>query len=244
MSRLDKPARVGKFTSSQIYKLTLEGRTKGTSGEKALTYIAEKRYEKRIGRSLDLEKAGRPALWGHYNESRVHSMLGTSYQLIEDRTIQHPAIDFFCGTPDCLNERENVVGDIKCYEPRKFCQYVDALTRAKESGDMAELKKDFAQEFWQLIANSILLNTKHIEAIVYIPYFSELQAIRESVDDLDSEDDKRKYGFIKHSHYNELPYIADGCYYKNLNIFRFVASEDDKDFLIGKIVEAGKILNQ
>jgi hypothetical protein len=119
---------------------------------------------------------------------------------------------------------------------------VDLLSEAVVNNDTELFKKEYPQQYWQLLANSILLNTKHIEAIVYMPYFSELQAIRESVDMLDSEDDQRKYAFIKHSHYNELAYIEDGAFYKNLNVFRFTPPQSDKDLLIEKIKEASNLL--
>lgn len=266
MSVLDKQKRIARFTSSEIYRLTGSGKRKmselelsmrpksGTGSattyvddpytlsDTALTYIKEKKKEGRLGRPLSLERSGKPALWGHFLQQRVHDLLDTGYELIEERTITHPEFDFWAGTPDSKNERESVTGDIKCYEPKNFCDYVDLLTKAVVGNNTELFKQKFPQEYWQLVSNSILLNTKHIEAIVYIPYFSELQAIRESVDMLDSEDDQRKYSFIKHSHYNELPYIGEGSTYKNLNVFRFTPPQSDKDFLTERVKLAGERL--
>lgn len=266
MSILNNEIRVGSFTSSPIHRLTGFGKRAMTAEElaarpksgvgsavktiedpntlsnEALNYIAEKNLERKIGRSLSVEKQTRATLWGHYMEQRVHDKLPTSYRLIGKKTVAHPTIPNWVGSPDNDCKAESVVGDIKCYEPKNFCEYVDCLTLANEKNDISIFRDNFPQQYWQLISNACILGMDNIEAIVYIPYFSELQEIRESVIDLDSDDDKKKYGFIAYSSYNELPYIADGCAYKNLNIFRFVAPKEDKEFLSNRITTAGKLL--
>lgn len=202
---------------------------KDTLSQEALNYIAEKQMERRIGRSINVEKQTRATLWGHYMEQRVHDMLPTSYRLIGKKTVAHPTVPNWVGSPDNDCKAESVVGDIKCYEPKNFCEYVDCLSK----NDVALFRDNFPQQYWQLISNSCILEMDFIEAIVYIPYFSELPEIRQSVMDLEDEDEKRKYGFIAYASYNELPYIADGCAYKNLNRFRFVVPKEDKDFFNG-----------
>jgi len=264
MSILNNEIRVGKFTSSQIYRLCGAGKRKMTADEllarpktgkgsstttiedyttlsdEALNYIAEKNIERKIGRSLNLEKQTRATLWGHYLEQRVHDMLPTSYRLIGKKSLAHPQHPNWIGSPDNDCAKESVVGDTKCYEPKAFTEYVDCLSK----NDVSLFKSDFPQQYWQLISNACILEMDNIEAIVYIPYFSELQEIRQSVLDLDAEDEKKKYGFIAYSHYNELSWIADGCGYKNLNIFRFVAPQADKDFLTQRILSAEKLLSR
>lgn len=266
MSILNNEVRVGNFTSSQVFRLCgaakrkmnaaeLADRPKSGKGssvttiedystlsDTAIEYIAEKNIERKIGRSLNLEKQNRASLWGHYLQQRVHDMLPDSYRLIDDKTAVHPTIQNWVGSPDNDCKKESTVGDIKCYEPKKFTEYVDCLTEAKKQNSVALFKENFPQEYWQLISNACILGMDNIEAIPYIPYFSELQEIRQSVLDLEAEDDKKKYGFIAYSHYNELSWIADGCGYKNLNQFRFVAPVEDKEFLTNRIIEAGKLL--
>lgn len=245
MSILDKQIRVGKFTNSEIWKLLTMAKDGKSFGKPALTYIQEKKFEARIGRPLNLERTNKDALWGHFLQQRVFDLLeDTGYELIEDRTIQHPAIEYWVGTPDAKHQRDSVADDIKCYAPKNFCEYVDLLRLAQPKNDTELFKAERPEEYWQLVAHSVLLNTKHIEAIVYIPYYSELQAIRESVDMLESEDDQRKYAFIKHSHYNELSYIQDDRHYKNLNIFRFEVPQSDKDLLTTTVEKAGELLKQ
>lgn len=244
MPFIDKSKRVGNFTSSEIYRLMTVGTDRKSFGKPALTYIQEKKYEARLGRTLSLDRANKDALWGKFLESRVFELLDdTGYQLVEDRTIEHPTIPRWVGTPDLQHDRDSVVSDIKCYAPKAFCEYVDLLTEAHKDNDTEMFKAEYPQQYWQLVSNSILLNTKYIEAIVYIPYYEELQAIRESVDMLDSEDDRRKYAFIKNSSYHELSYIERG-YYKNLNIFRFAVPESDKELLTTRVKQAGELLNK
>ena len=262
MSILNNEIRIGRFTSSQIHRLCgagkremteaeLAARPKKGTGSKTTTiedysilsdeaknYIAEKNIERKIGRSLFLEKQTRATLTGHYLEQRVHDMLPTSYRLIGKKSLAHPQHPYWVGSPDNDCAKESVVGDTKCYEPKAFTEYVDCLSK----NDIALFKSEFPQQYWQLLSNACILGMDNIEAIVYIPYFSELEEIRQSVLDLDAEDEKKKYGFIAYSHYNELSWIADGCGYKNLNIFRFVAPQEDKTFLTNRVLSASKLL--
>ncbi len=266
MSILNNEIRYGNFTSSQIFRLCGPGKRKmsdaelalrpktGTGSkttitedysilsEEALNYIAEKRIEREIGRNLNVEKTGRSALWGHFCEERVHNMLPTSYRLIGKVSVAHPEYPFWIGSPDNDCKAESIVGDIKCYEPRKFIGYYTCLALCKEAGNYELLKQEFPQEYWQLVSNSCILGMKYAEAILYIPYFSELQEIRQSVMDLPDEDEKRKYGFIAYSSYNELAWIKDGGKYKNLSRFKFEVQQADKDFLTKRVIEASKYL--
>jgi len=196
-----------------------------------------------LGRPLNLEKETNATKWGHYLEQRVHDLLPTSYRLIGKKTQQHPKYSFWVGSPDNDCQVESVVGDTKCYEPTNFCQYVDCLAEAERTKNILLFKENFPQQYWQLISNACILNVDNIEAIVYMPYFSELQEIRQSVNDLEDEGDRKKYAFIANNHYNSLAYIQDGSEYKNLNRFRFAAPKEDKEFLTAKIIEAGKLLN-
>jgi len=268
MSIIDNEIRISNFTSSQIFRLCGAGKRKMNTEElaarpktgkgstvttiedysilndTALEYINEKKIERNIGRSINLVKQTRATLWGHYLQQRVHDMLPESYQLIDDKTIKHPTIDCWVGSPDNHCKKDSIAGDIKCYEPKKFTEYVDCLTLATEQDSVAIFKENCPQEYWQLLSNAILLDCENIEAIVYMPYYSELTEIRQSVLDLDSEDDKKKYGFIAYSHYNELAWLADGSKYKNLNRFKFKAPQADKDFLTARVLSASKLLTK
>lgn len=265
MSILNNEIRVGRFTSSQIYRLVGAGSRDMTAEELAMRpksgkgssvktiadplilsataqeYIAEKNAEIELGRSLTIEKQGRSALWGHFHEQRVHDILPPSYRLIGKKTEAHPKYPFWAGSPDNDCKSLSIVGDIKCYEPKKFKEYVDCLILCVVNG-IDLFKENFPQEYWQLISNACILDMDKISPIVYMPYFSELEEIRQSVRDLEDEDDKRKYGFIANAHYNELPWLPDGGRYKNLNQFVFEAPKEDKDFLTGMVLMAAQKL--
>jgi hypothetical protein len=257
--------RIGNFTSSEIYRLIGVGKREMTKdellarpksgpgsssklieshsvmSETALSYIQEKKYELRLQRSLTLEKYSRPALWGKFVEARVHNLLPTCYETLSNVTTKHPTVESWSGSQDSIIRNEKVMCDIKCYEPKNFCEYVDALTLAKSTGDLSQLKKDFTKEYWQLISNACIWGFDYIEAIVYMPYFSELIEIKEMAMNYDGID-QYKYRFIAESSHTELPYLNDGGYYKNLNIFRFEALQSDKDLLTAKVIEASKLL--
>lgn len=238
----ENPLRIENFTSSEIWKLTKTAKDGKSFGEPALTYIKEKLYEKRLQRSLQLEKYSRSTLWGKFIEQRVHNLLPTCYETLSNVTTQHPEILFWTGSQDSIIRTEKVMCDIKCYEPKNFCEYVDALTWAKANNDLSQLKKDFAQQYWQLVSNACIWEYDFIEAIVYMPYFSELEEIKEMASNYDGID-LYKYRFIYESSYTELPYLNKDGFYKNLNIFRFVAPLEDKLLLKTKVIEAGKLLN-
>lgn len=266
MSILNNEIRFGNFTSSQIFRLCgpakrkmnaaeLAARPKEGKGklatitedysvlsDEALNYIAEKCIERRIGRNLNVEKTSRSALWGHYNEQRVHDMLPGSYRLIGKVSQAHPEYQFWVGSPDNDCKVDSIVGDIKCYEPKKFVEYCECLALCIEINDIDKFKINFPQEYWQLVSNACILGMKFMEVILYIPYFGELQKIRQSVLDLDNEDEKKKYGFIAYASYNELAWIKDNGYYINLNRFKFEVPEVDKKFLTERVILAAKQL--
>lgn len=236
---LDNRKRIGRFTSSNMDKLMTNGRGENGLGAPAITYIAEKKIELRMGRSLSLDKYSRPTLWGNFIEKRVHELLGTAYKTCGHITIEHPTIKCWSGSPDNINERESVCGDTKCYEPKAFSEYVDNLTLAK--GDTEIFKISHPHEYWQLVSNALILGMKNIEAIVYMPYESELEEIREMASNYDGED-QFKYRFISESPKSELPYLPDGGFYKNLNILRFELNKKDCDLLTERVLLAEKML--
>ena len=129
--------RIGSFTSSNIFKLMTLARNKVDFGKPALTYIHEKRMEKRMGRSLELESYSRAMAWGLFMESYVFSKIGIEYLITSKDTDVHPNIKGWSGSKDLIVPGLKV-SDIKCYEPKKFGDYTDALLL----GDIDRLKED------------------------------------------------------------------------------------------------------
>ncbi len=265
MSITENKTRLFRFTSSEIFRLTSMGKIEMTAeelaarpksgigskttfkeggfGDTALSYIAEKNLERKLGRSLNVQKHSRDTCWGAFLEQYVHDLLPTSYELKSKETFAHPEHEnIWAGSPDNLDFTNKVVADTKCYQPKNFAEYNDVLIRAKETGDLSEWKKDYAKEYWQLISNACIFNFDFIEAITFMPYESELQAIRDIALEYDGAD-AWKYQFIYTAHKSELAYLPDNCKtYKNLNRYKFEAPKADKDFLTSRVIEAGKQL--
>lgn len=202
-----------------------------------LTYIEEKRIERRLGRSIDIEGYSRPMAWGLFMEMVVFSKVGMEYQMVSQDSDTHPTIAGWSGSKDLIVPGVKV-GEIKCYQPKKFAQYTDAILKR----DVDIIRAEFPQEYWQLVSNAIINEVPNAEAITFMPYQSELDEIRQLAEDYDGSD-QWKYRFIAEVPDCELPYLPDGGYYKNLNTFEFEVPQEDRDALTARVVESIKLLN-
>ena len=228
---MNQAKRLGRFTSSEIYNLTKKDRTGKKFGQAALTYIQEKNYERRLGRRLSEQVSARPLEWGKLVEQRAFEVLGLEYQLVSDMTIEHPLYpDFWAGSPDGV--KNGVVMDIKCpYTIKSFCQFYDI--NDKES--LIDKHKSGEQYYWQLVSNAILTNVDRAELIIYCPYQSELTAIREMAEE-------QLIKWMQYATDEELPYLLDNGYYKNIKVIELDIPQSDKDLLTECVVEASKLL--
>jgi hypothetical protein len=223
--------RNGNFTSSEIFALCCEGKIKGSFGKPALTYIEECNMERQLGRALSNEFSAKPTSWGNLNEARVFDILGTEYTLCSKQTLVHPNIKCWTGTPDAT--KKDTVSDIKCpITLKSFCQ----LVSCKTPEELRDNHKDGEKFYWQLVSNSILTKSKYGELITYCPYKSELDAIRMMVDG------NTKYYWVWGSQDEELPYLPDGGFYKNINKLQFEVPVKDKLYLHSRVEEAAKEL--
>lgn len=228
--------RIGRFTSSQIGALMSNGKAAGTMGKPALTYIAEKNMERRLGRSLSCDTTSRALSWGKACELRVFELLGLEYQLQHKTTLSHPVLaEFWSGSPDCI--KEGAVVEIKCPVTLKsFCQFADCKT----IDEVRENHPDGEDYYWQIISNAILSGANTAELIVYCPYKKELQDIRDWTNNIDG--DQKPYAWIGFASDDELPWIPEGGYYKNLNIIRWEISLVDKALLTERVKLAANLL--
>jgi hypothetical protein len=233
-------------------------------GDAAYTYIDECNHERRLGRSLDKQVNARPLSWGKIAEKKGFEHLDTSYRLVSDATIVHPEFDCWSGTPDVIGtiiivteriEAENVyaslVGDIKSPETLKsFITLVtplyhgltgiDAMNAIRfgfkdNDGKEHDKHKDGNKFYWQLVSNAILADCEYAELAIYCPYKSELEDIRQMVAAMDDLQEQRQYYWIYMASDDELPWIPDGGYYKNMNTIRFRVPEEDKKFLTNRV---------
>lgn len=235
---LDKGPRVGNFTSGQIAALMSKG--KGSPyGVPYYSYIEEKKMERRLGRTLKEDVFARPTTWGNLVQYRVFDLLGDDYIPCNNSPIDHPTIDCWKGTPDAT-KIEDVV-EVKCPETLKsFCLIVDSW-KAGGINEIRKKHKDGEKFYWQCVSNSILTKKKYAELIAYVPYQSELELIREMASNFDGEKQSR-FLWIASAYDDELPFVKEGGYYKNLNVMRFEIPVADKMALHARVEEAAKEL--
>jgi len=233
--------RLGNFTSSEIFRLMAEGKKAGTFGVPALSYIDECNMERRLGRALENDQFARATQWGKICETHVFSLLGLEYAAISKEPIQHPDFSCWAGTPDTrYTDSARVVGDIKCpFTLKSFCKLVDAWT---EGGIEAvrEVHSDGEKFYWQLVSNACLTGSTEGELIVFAPYKSELQHIRDLSQTVDFISDN--FMWLYFASESELPWLPDQGYYKNINKMRFAIPEKDKDALALRVSQASKNL--
>ncbi len=229
---IKNPLRCGNFTSSEIVRLI--------GAKTAATYIEEKNMERRLGRSISEEISAKPLSWGEIVEKQVFDIIGTEYRLCSTETIRHPEIEYWCGSPDAQKFDEgNTIVDVKSpHTLKSFCQLVDCKT-IEEIRSTHQYGEKY---FWQLVSNAILTGSKYAELIVYMPYLSELEAIRELCRNYDGN--QNRFAWINFSTDDELPYLIEGGYYKNLNVIRFHVSDFDKELLTERVKAAGVLLQQ
>jgi hypothetical protein len=233
--------RIGNFTSSEIGALLTKDRSGKGFGAPAFTYIGEKNMERRLGRSLTEEIAARPLIWGKLLEGRTFDLLGLEYYLTSKDTIVHPEINFWSGSPDGGKYNPKTVVDIKCpITLKSFCQLVDA-GRAGGIEQIREDHKDGEKYYWQLVSNAILTGSDVAELIVYMPYESEMPDIRMMAQNVPGEDLSKHY-FIAMAGQDDLPFLLDGGFYQNVNVFSFKVPKTDKDALTDAVRRAGKML--
>ena len=243
---INNTARVGRFTSSEIVALTKKGKDKVSFGVPALTYIEQTNFERLLGRSIDEEKVAKALTWGKLLEGRVFDLLGIEYRLCSTDTTTHPTIDCWAGSADGEKEADDTVMDIKCpLTLLSFCQLVDALYRGMTGMEamnyIRENHKDGEKYYWQLVSNAILLQRSFAELIVYCPYKSELDDIRGMAHQVEG-DQMSKHYWIAMSMDDELPFLPDGGYYKNLNVIRFEVPAEDMTALTKAVLKASELL--
>lgn len=231
------------FTSSQIHKLCKVN--KDLSFQKpALTYIDEKKIELRMQSCLSSGAYSRDMAWGNIMEIICYETLDfeDGYRIYSKETKLHNKYGkFWSGSVDLIVPGVKV-SEVKCYQRKKFAQYVDCLN--KKNAEL--LKKEFAQEYWQIVSNAVIHNLPKGEAICYMPYKSELEKIREIIETtnlLEANDlDPWKFRFIIEEPIENLAYLPDDGYYKNMNRFEFEIPLKDKMFLTKQVIAASKLL--
>ncbi len=231
------PLRVGSFTSSDIHKLLTVGKDKKSLGAPGKTYVLEKNIERKLGRGLKPETYTQAMAWGTLCESFLfEEILGTEFEHNADETINHPTILFWAGSCDLLVQGERI-SEIKCYQPKKFCLYTDAVL----SQDIEFIKEEFPDEYWQAVSNAIINQVPRVELMTYMPFRSELPKLRQFADDWDGAD-QWKYRFVTEKDDSWLPWLPDNGNYNNVNRFEFEVPTKDIEQLTDAVLRAGELL--
>lgn len=238
---IDNIERVGNFTSSNVYRLCAST-VKGEVTAAFYTYVQEKMFERSLGRSLEMGAYSQSMSWGSFLEKRVNDNLGNAYIMVHKQTNVHPTHSFWTGSPDFDCPSLGKIAELKCFEPKNFASYVSALL----SEDLEKIKKEHPKEYWQIVSNATIKGYSKGEAIVYMPYESEMEQIRELAEDPDylSEINMEPWQvrFIVEKANSQLAVLPDNSKFKNLNIFEFEIPIEDKIFLTKRIIDANKLI--
>lgn len=224
-------------------------------GKAAITYINQCNMERRLGRSLDGELDAKPTNWGKFVEPLLFQLLDGDYTYNSSDTLTHPELPYWRGTPDGFKITENkTVVDAKCpFTLESFCKLVGPLYNDFDGmGAMNALREGYADKtglfqpghpdaekyYWQLVSNAIIDDCSHAELIVYCPYESELSVIQAAA----VESGNPSAYFIANGSQKSLPYLKDGGFYQNINIFSFEIPESDKNLLTETVKRAAAYL--
>lgn len=220
--------RAGNFSSSAIWRLMSNGRAKESVGKPFTEYVKEKSYENRLGRQLENESYSKPTTWGNYAEQYAFDRMPFKYKLESQKRYFHKDLKYFCGAPDGISI-DGVVYDIKCpYTMKSFCDLIESFESPER------FKKEYPNYHWQLVANSILTGMEKAQLVVFIPNEKDLEEMQKDAIEYDGPD-QWKYRFIYESAKSELPNITSEGYYKNVTIFSFDVTEEDKKLLIDRV---------
>ncbi len=224
--------RIGRFTSSQIYRLM------GTDAVKK-TYIREILSERRIGKSIDSGATTRPMSWGKFMEIVLFQLLDDDYRMDSKETQLHPKYpDIWAGSRD-LHVPRVKVGEIKSYQYKKFSPFVDCIMQK----DLKLFKSLFPQEYWQIVSNCIISKVRVGEIIAYMPYESEIPEIQKMANDYDG-DGWEQYKWIVDAKLEDLTSLPDDGYYSNVTTFTFDIPADDIIQLTKAVIASGKELDE
>lgn len=220
--------RIGKPSSSKAYLLMQDSRTKDPFSTQGMKYIKKKAVELVLQKTSEIEFFSRQTAWGDFVELYVfYKLLTSEWTYLAQNTQEHQTIKGWVGTPDYLRKAKKIVSDCKGYYPEKFLQYTACLKK----NDIALFKKEYKEEYWQLVSNACIMGYKIIEPITFLPKRKTISKLQEFVDDMQPVD-KIKYEFIFNDGQYEdyrLPHMHDDCKVKELNIFQFEVPQEDID---------------
>lgn len=235
--------RSGNFTSSQMHKLAVDPKTGNKPFLKAgETYIEERWLERVLHDKLSDDSYARGKAWGKFCEAYLFThKLGTEYEISSQESVRH--YDdylgrFWAGTRDFnVNGIEGgCVAETKSYYKKGFALYSLALIK----GDIDFLKQNHAEEYWQIVSNSILYRCKYGEGLCFMPSVNDLSEMKELAGDAtyiekNNLGEPWHYRFIAEEKPENLQLLNPNSMIPSINSFRFEVPQEDKDHLTEKV---------
>lgn len=218
------------------------GKKAGEFSAPAKTYIQEKIWERKLGRSINVEKQTNAMLWGHLLEPMVNDLLPSEYRLTSKKRFAHSEIENWNGMPDLITK--DTVADIKCPEPKAFMQLLDIFEAENKSTDIKGniFKEENPEYFWQLVSNGILTGRNIAELVVFMPKENRLTEILGLCENEEDFKMQEKFKRIFYAPVESLALMPDDCELNELNIFTFEIQEADKLLLAAKVQQANTYL--
>lgn len=244
----NKPNRVARLTSSNAGLLVVSGNGKYGFGAGAITYFKKKVMELEYCRGVELPVNKWEMLWGKVWEVWVHWQLGNDYELCLDQTVIHPKHSFWSGSKDfgfIPKPKAKGVSELKAYQLVNHYDY----TKCLQQKSIELFKKQFKDEYWQIISNAILDAADYGEAIAFMPTLENLLEMRKLITNSDyltknmKETDPGKYMFMVTRDVLDLPFIPDGSTVPSMTKFRFEIPMADKVFLTERFMKGDLYVN-
>ena len=238
--------RIGRFTSSQIYKL-MKAPQRGNQPflQSGLTYIRQKFLERTINNSLDVDAYSNAMAWGRFMEAYAfENHFGTGYTTTSQQTVvstKYP--EHLAGTPDYV-KGDFLVSEVKCFYPEKWAE----LGLSLQSKDLERIKSNHEEIYWQVVCNAFLLGVSRCQMISFMPSIDEMENVKESAEDpmfLDRHNlgDMWQYRFIWEKEIDRLPHVKHGSRIAPLTTFEFEVPEGEFAYLQERLEMAIEILN-
>lgn len=237
--------RIGRFTSSQIYKLMAVPK-RGSSPflQSGLTYIRQKYLEREIANTLDTYSYSNAMAWGKFMEAYLfRNHFSLDYTTTSQETIvseKYP--DHLAGTPDFVKKGE-LVSEVKCFYQEKWAELGIAL----KTQDIDTIKERFPEIYWQVVCNAHLLGLKRCEIVSFMPSVDEMENVKEFAEDPmflheNNLGEMWEYRFIYERDIAKLPHVRSGSKIPSLSTFEFDVPQEDFDLLEERIEMAIELL--
>lgn len=159
-------ARVGRFTSSEMWKLMVPPKGKddkesGKLSETAMQYVSDKVAELFTG-SPKVQGYGFPIAWGQQYEPEAIEYFCGQTEYIHEKVGFFPFHEHAGGSPDGIINDTDIL-EVKCpYDSGKQLDYL-MLT------DQYDLLRNFREHYWQCMSNLLFTKKEQCHFVTYDP---------------------------------------------------------------------------